>query len=125
MQADFTSVMDLVFVSEGGYAERDSEPGGAVNMGISFAMFKDWWAHEKKPGSPTFADLKALTREDAEAIYRSHYFDPIRFGQLPAGVDYALVDFAVNSGVGGACRSVQREMRFKPTPGGIDTNDPQ
>ena len=36
MKSNYDIVMDHVFVSEGGYAERDSEPGGAVNMGISF-----------------------------------------------------------------------------------------
>ena len=112
--------MDWIFIHEGGYAERDSEPGGAVNMGISFTAFKDWW-HKNKQGEPTFDDLKALTREDAEAIYLGWFFVPIRFHQLPSGVDYALVDFAVNSGVGGAVRSVQRLMNF-PVSGKIDTN---
>jgi lysozyme family protein len=118
--------MDHVFVSEGGYAERDSEPGGAVNMGISFRAFEEWWddtgrdlALERRP---QWSDLKRLSRDEAEEIYRHYYFDPLRFGQLPAGVDYAFVDFAINSGVGGAIRAVQRLMRF-PVTGKIDTND--
>ena len=52
-----------------------------------------------------------MTREEAEASTGT-FFDPLRFGQLPAGVDYAFVDFAVNSGVGGAIRAVQRLMGF-------------
>jgi lysozyme family protein len=117
--------MDWVFLHEGGYAERDSEPGGAVNMGISFTAYQDWW-EQVGPGVgnsilPTYEDLKGLSREDAERIYTHFYFGKIRFDQLPAGVDYALVDFAVNSGVGGALRSVQRRLRFVET-GTMKTN---
>jgi lysozyme family protein len=121
MKSNYDIIMDHVFVSEGGYAERDSEPGGAVNMGISFAAYRDWWAREKMPGSPTWEHLKGLTRDRAEHIYKTWFFDPVHFGQLPAGVDYAMVDFAVNSGVGGAIRAVQRYMKF-PVTGRIDTN---
>lgn len=127
-KTSYDQVMDWVFVSEGGYAERDSEPGGAVNMGISFQAFEDWWEDSGKEAAnlrrAAWSDLKRLSREDAEAIYKHYYFDPLRFGQLPPGIDYAFVDFAVNSGIGGSCRAVQRHMGFAVTGGGIDTNDP-
>ncbi|MDP9137457.1 MAG: hypothetical protein M3N38_04685 [Pseudomonadota bacterium] len=125
MRSNHDIIMDHVFVSEGGYAERDSEPGGAVNMGISFSAFEDWWEDSGRQDEllrkAAWSDLESLTREEAEAIYRHYYFDPLRFGQLPAGIDYAMVDFAVNSGVGGALRAVQRHWRF-PVTGRIDTN---
>ena len=124
MKSNYAQIMDWVFLSEGGYAERDSEPGGAVNMGITFAAYREWWEREKHVQvlpMPTWNDLKTLTRTEAEHIYQTWFFDPLHFGQLPAGVDYAFVDFAVNSGVGGAIRAVQRFMRF-PVTGKIDTN---
>lgn len=114
MKSNLETVMDYVFVHEGGYAERDSEPGGAVNMGISFAAFTDWWSKAGRSRKPTFADLKALSREDAEEIYRAWFFAPIHFDVLPFGVDYAFVDLAVNSGVGGATRAVRRKLGFPP-----------
>lgn len=129
MKSNVNQVMDWVFLSEGGYAERDSEPGGAVNMGISFTAFKDVWARLKKDRVPTFEDLKNLKRgsvfdeknDDAEDIYAEWFFKPLHFEQLPSGVDYAFVDFAVNSGVGGSVRSVQRQLGF-PVTGRIRTD---
>lgn len=107
--------MDWIFIHEGGYAERDSEPGGAVNMGISFTAFKDWWAKNKRTGEPSFSDLKALTRQEAEGIYEIWFFKPIDFDKLPSGVDYALIDLAVNSGVGGALRATSKQLLFPVT----------
>jgi lysozyme family protein len=127
MKNNIDQVMDWVFVHEGGYAERDSEPGGAVNMGISFTAYKDAWKKFKKPGEPTFADLKAMTRGtvfddrpmDAEDIYATWFFTPISFDVLPSGVDYAMLDLVVNSGVGGGIRALQRKWKF-PVTGKMD-----
>ncbi len=127
MKQNIEKVMDWVFIHEGGYAERDVEPGGAVNMGISFNAFKDAWKRLKKPGTPTFEDLKALKRGsatdsvdgDAEDIYYTWFFKPLEFEVLPSGVDYALLDFAVNSGVGGAIRCVKKKWKF-PAVGKMD-----
>lgn len=120
MKENIEKVMDWVFIHEGGYAERDSEPGGAVNMGISFNAFKDAWKRLKKDRIPTFADLKDLKRGsaidaidgDAEDIYFEWFFKPLEFNSLPSGVDYALLDFAVNSGVGGALRAIKKKWKF-------------
>jgi lysozyme family protein len=127
MKNNIPLVMDWVFVSEGGYAERDSEPGGAVNMGISFTSFKDVWKRLKKDREPTFEDLKNLKRgnvydeknDDAEDIYAQWFFEPVSFDVLPSGVDYALIDLAVNSGVGGAMRAVRERLNF-PILGKMD-----
>ena len=43
-------------------------------------------------------DVKALTKAEAGQIYRKNYWDVIKGDQLPPGVDYAVFDFAVNSG---------------------------
>ena len=49
MLSNFAKVMDLIFINEGGYAERDSEPGGAVNMGVSMVTFIAWRLFKKQP----------------------------------------------------------------------------
>lgn len=127
MKSNISKVMDWVFIHEGGYAERDSEPGGAVNMGISFTALKDVWKRLKMAAEPTFADLKALKRGniydadkgDAEDIYYGWFFTPISFDTLPSGVDYAMLDLVVNSGVGGGLRAARKQMRF-PSSGKMD-----
>jgi lysozyme family protein len=126
MKSNLELIMDWVFVHEGGYAERPEEPGGAVNMGISFTAYKDAWKRLKKPGEPTWADLKAMPRGnldddrpmDAEDIYAFSFFAPIFFDALPSGVDYAMHDLAVNSGVGGAIRALRRKWKMEPIKSG-------
>lgn len=128
MKNNVEMIMDWVFTHEGGYAERPEEPGGAVNMGISFTAYKDAWKRLKKPGEPTWADLKAMPRGnvtddrpmDAEDIYAYSFFAPISFDVLPSGVDYAMYDLVVNSGVGGGIRALRRKWNMNPKLGKMD-----
>jgi lysozyme family protein len=41
-------------------------------------------------------------------FYKAMYWDKIKGDQLPAGVDYAAYDLAVNSGVGRAAKYLQQ-----------------
>jgi lysozyme family protein len=111
MKKNRRTVLDAVFKHEGGYAERDTEGGGAVNMGVTYDTLCDWRKKHKKP-KPTWADLKALTRQEAEEIYSSKYLDPIGFDQLPGGVDYMAYDFAVLSGPSRAVKTLQQVLGF-------------
>jgi lysozyme family protein len=45
---------------------------------------------------------------DAKAIYRQKYWDVLRCDELPAGVDYAVFDYGVNSGVARAPKVLHR-----------------
>jgi hypothetical protein len=86
-----------ILLWEGGWAERPNEPGGAVNKGVSFLAFQEW---RKSIGAavPSLTDLKALSTEEAKAIYKRKYADPIGFDNLPPGYDYALLTAAVMTG---------------------------
>jgi lysozyme family protein len=55
--------IEYVLNDEGGFAERASEPGGAVNKGISMLVFREW-RHSKGKPDPTLDDLRNLTDED-------------------------------------------------------------
>lgn len=106
---DLAKALDYIFEDEGGYAERAGEPGGAVNMGVSFETFATWRDLHDKP-RPTFADLRAIPRSEASDIYRAQYADPIRFAELQAGVGYVMLDAAVTLGVTGAIKMLQRVL---------------
>jgi lysozyme family protein len=83
---------------EGGYAERATEPGGAVNHGISLTAFREWRNRKGRP-TPTIFDLKEIS--DAEVMeFYGEVCDRIRFDFLPSGFDYAALDAAVNEGEG-------------------------
>lgn len=112
MKANVPTVMDWVLKHEGGYAERAVEGGGAVNMGVTFTVFKAWRLLKGQP-EPTFADLKAMTREEAIAIYEAQYLAAIHFNDLPSGVDYCVYDASVLGGATGALKLLQGTLGLK------------
>lgn len=102
---------------EGGYVNHPKDPGGATNMGITHKTLAAW----RKLDVATRAMVKALTVVEAKAIYRSQYWNAARCDDLPSGLDVAVFDFAVNSGVGRAVRMLQQElMARKLYTGAID-----
>jgi len=100
--ANFDRALTLVLQSEGGYADDPRDPGGATNRGITRATLARW---RGRPVSK--AELRALGRAEAAAIYRALYWDALRGDDLPAGLDIALFDYGVNSGPARAARTLQ------------------
>jgi lysozyme family protein len=94
-----------VLKHEGGYVNHPADPGGATNLGITAATLAQARGH---PVSA--ADVAALTRAEAAAIYRRLFWNPARSDDLPAGLDHAVFDLAVNSGPGRAARLLQRVL---------------
>ncbi len=58
----------------------------------------------------TKAEVRALTVSAVAPIYRARYWNAVRGDDLPAGLDYAVFDFAVNSGPGRAVMALQRAL---------------
>ena len=48
-----------------------------------------------------------MTVADVEPLYRTKYWDAISGDDLPVGVDYAVFDFAINSGPSRAAKALQ------------------
>lgn len=103
MNRNFEAALKLVLKHEGGFVNHPRDPGGATNKGITLATFR---RYVKPRGS--VADLKALTVEQAGIVYRRRYWDAVIGAELPTGVDYAVFDYAVNSGPGRAAKELQR-----------------
>lgn len=59
-----------------------------------------------KPGG-TVEDLKRITDEQVATVYYRHYWAAVNAQALPAGIDYAVFDFAVNSGPSRAAKYLQ------------------
>ncbi len=98
----FEPALICVLGHEGGYADHPDDPGGATMKGITRATLSAW-----RGQAVTKAEVRALTRREAGEIYRARYWDAVRGDELPAGVDLAVFDFAVNSGPGRAVRALQ------------------
>ncbi len=95
---------------EGGYANHPSDPGGPTNFGITIYDYRKY----VKPGA-TAADVRAMKVEEAKAIYRAKYWDAQRCDELPAGVDYTVFDYGVNSGIGRSGKVLRRCLKLPDT----------
>lgn len=95
--SNYTRAIANVFVSEGGYSNDAGDPGGPTKYGITI-----WDVRKYLKPNATAADVKRLTREEAETIYREHYAKPIGFDAMPKGLDYTVLDYSVNAGIGRA-----------------------
>lgn len=102
MDANFARSLASVLMHEGGFVNHPRDPGGATNKGITLATFRQY----VKP-SGTVEDLKRLTVDQAGIVYRRQYWDRVLGAELPSGVDYAVFDFAVNSGWSRAAKYLQ------------------
>ena len=100
--------MPHVFKVEGGYVDHPRDPGGATNLGVTIGTLRAW---RGRPVSK--ADVKALTKEEATAIYKAQYWDKVAGDDLPAGLDYAMFDFGINSGPSRAVKFLQRILGVK------------
>jgi lysozyme family protein len=114
--------LKLTFGHEGGLSTDRSDPGnwstGKVNQGVFVGTKygvtgRVLGAHRKLNRSATFEEVKALTLEEASDIYRQGYWGPARCDDLPSGLDFAVFDFAINSGVSRAVRSLQAVLKVK------------
>lgn len=110
MRKSQDTVFPWILLDEGGYAERDSEPGGAVNHGITQELYRRFCKGTGKPvpEAHDFAPLKALDEAGARDVYRWAVLGPLRFDELPGGIDYAVLDFGVNSGVSGVLKALRK-----------------
>lgn len=102
MDRNFARALPLVLSHEGGYSNHPMDKGGPTNKGVTLATFRAY----VKPGG-TVADLKAITDEQVATVYYRHYWAAVNAQALPSGVDYAVFDFAVNSGPSRAAKYLQ------------------
>jgi len=101
--SNYDASLARVLKHEGGYTNHPSDPGGPTNFGITI---HDYRRYIKADG--TAADVRNMQLADAAKIYRARYWHALRCDELPAGLDYAVFDYGVNSGIGRAARVMQR-----------------
>lgn len=95
--------LKLTWGEEGGYVNDPNDPGGPTKYGITH---KTLAAHRGVP-SVTTAQVKALTLNEATEIYERSYWRQSGADRLPAGIDYAVFDFGINSGPARAVKYLQ------------------
>lgn len=101
--SSYDAALARVLAHEGGYSNNPADPGGPTNFGITIADYRRY----VKPKA-TAADVRAMKIDEAKAIYRARYWDAQCCDELPAGVDYAVFDYGVNSGIGRSGKVLRR-----------------
>ena len=108
----FEQAFRVVVGEEGGFTDNVADPGNwtggqcgagrceGTNFGISAAAYPA-------------VDVKRLTLESAQAIYRRDYWDRVRCDILPAPLALLVFDAAVNNGVARAIGWLQTAAGVK------------
>jgi hypothetical protein len=103
MRENFKSSLAQVLKYEGGYSNHPRDPGGATMKGVTQRVYDAWRRkHSLAPRS-----VRYLEQSELEAIYKHDYWDKVHGDDLPSGVDLAVFDLAVNSGVSRAAKMLQ------------------
>ena len=103
MRDNFEHCLKMLLHHEGGFVNHPKDPGGMTNLGVTKKVYDAWIGRES-----TEAEMRALTPADVGPIYKKKYWDKVRGDDLPAGVDWAAFDWAVNSGAGRPAKAIQR-----------------
>jgi len=101
--AAFNASLRMLLEHEGGYTNDAADPGGATNFGITIFDYRKY-----VKANATAGDVRTMTVDVAKTIYRAKYWDAMRCDELPAGIDYAVFDYGVNSGISRAAKVLQR-----------------
>ena len=103
MNSNFDECLKMVLIHEGGFVNHPKDPGGATNRGVTQKVYD---AYRKTRARP-MQSVKFITPDETKAIYKFQYWDRVQGDFLPRGLDYAVFDFAVNSGVSRASEYLQ------------------
>ncbi|MEG1501982.1 MAG: glycosyl hydrolase 108 family protein [Synergistaceae bacterium] len=107
--------LHFVFGSEGGYSNHLSDKGGATNMGITHGTLSKAYSLR----IVNHKDVTKLTREEASNIYQALYWNPSKSNKMPEPLCTLHFDAAVNHGVGGAGKLLQRTINNYAKKAGI------
>ena len=103
--SSYNAALARLLAHEGGYSNHPSDPGGPTNYGITI---HDYRRYVKADADA--ADMRAMPLGDARAIYKTKYWDALACDDLPAGLDYCVFDYGVNSGISRAAKVLQRVL---------------
>jgi lysozyme family protein len=112
MQNNWDNAFDMMLASEGGYVNHPSDPGGMTNLGVTKRVWEEWVGRESNE-----KEMRSLTSEMVEPLYKRKFWDACKCDELPSGIDYLVFDFAVNAGVGRSAKILQTAVGVTPDGG--------
>ena len=99
MKENFDKCLEMLLHHEGGYVWHEEDPGGETNLGVTKKVYQDWG------GTKEMIDL---TVEDVAPIYKKNYWDKCKCDELSSGLDWVVMDWAVNSGTRRVSKALQK-----------------
>ena len=103
---NYPQIMDWIRGHEGGFVDHPKDPGGRTNYGITQATYNAFRA--AKGFGPR--NVKMIHENEVAEIYEFQYWSRIQGDDLPDGVDYTVMDYAVSSGPARAAKVLQRTV---------------
>lgn len=121
MEANFPIAHARMLAYEGGYSNHPQDPGGPTLEGVTQRVYDAWREENGKARRALTPQMRGRTDwiGERDAIYRANYWAPPRCAVLPGGVEAAVYDYSVNSGIGRARKVLQRVVGV-PETGTID-----
>lgn len=117
---DVRQIAAEIVAREGGFVNDPDDPGGATNFGVTIGTMRRLGIDLTGDGQVTEADVRRLTRAQAEDIFVTHYFRRPRLDALPEALQPSVFDMYVNAGAN-AVRVLQRlltDMGYPCDPDG-------
>ena len=104
MKENFSRSYAAALKEEGGFSNHPKDPGGATMRGVTQRVYDAYRINkgEYKQSVGRISDF------EVRDIFKRQYWDAVKADELPAGVDYAVFDFAINSGPSRAVKELQR-----------------
>ena len=112
MQSNWQKSFEQMLASEGGYVHHPSDPGGRTNLGVTQRVWEEWVGRESNE-----KEMRSLTPEMVEPLYKRKFWDACKCDELPSGIDYLVFDFAVNAGCGRSAKVLQTAVGVTPDGG--------
>lgn len=111
----FEKALKAVLVHEGGWSDHKADPGGQTMKGVIQRVYD---GYRKRKGH-ALRSVRQIEDAELREIYKAQYWDVVRGDDLPAGVDYAVFDGAVNSGPSQSVKWLQRALGNVKVDGAI------
>tara|TARA_R110002126_G_scaffold93706_1_gene221908 strand:+ start:259 stop:900 length:642 start_codon:yes stop_codon:yes gene_type:complete len=108
----FNDAIKFIWEAEGGYQNDSVDTGNflngvnvGTNMGITAKTLASFLGR-----NVTASEMRNLSKDTAEEIYYKNYWKPSKAEKMPAVLSAIYFDSAVNNGLGGAAKILQRAI---------------
>lgn len=110
MAANFETALAFTLRYEGGYVNDPADRGGETNFGVTHATYDHY---RKKKGLPR-RSVRLIEQAEVRDIYKTLYWSPAGCDLLTPNLARCHFDWAVNHGVAGATRTLQKVVGTTP-----------